>query len=75
MSGDWLSRFKLAIVNDNAEAIEALADEFNENSVDGVDDLREAQALLSEAVIVLENKKSKIEIELKKANKVRNYMF
>lgn len=75
MSGDWLSRFKLAIVNDDAEAIMALADEFDEKSVDGVDDLREAQALLSQAVAVLESKKSKIEIDLKKANKVKKYMF
>lgn len=75
MSGDWLSRFKLAIINDDAEAIISLADEFNEYSVRGIDDLREAQALLSEAVSVLENKKSKIETELKKANKVKQYMF
>lgn len=52
MSGDWLSRFKLAIVNDDAEAIMALADEFDEKSVDGVDDLREAQALLDRKSVV-----------------------
>lgn len=71
----WLGRFKLAIINDDADAIEALADEFNENSVSGIDDLREAQALLSSAIKVLEDKKSQLDKELKKANKVKNYMF
>lgn len=72
---DWLGRFKIAIINDDADQIEALADEFNEHSLRSLGDIREAQALLLSAVEVLQNKKDSIEKELQKANKAKKYMI
>lgn len=72
---DWLAKFKLAIINEDADAICDLVASFDNKSVSGVQNLREAQGLLSSAAGVLKKRQNELKSKMQNSNKLKQYMF
>ncbi|WP_169783925.1 hypothetical protein [Campylobacter curvus] len=71
---EWIKDLKLALLNEDLDAITALSDKFNESDFKNLEDMQEAQALLAQAKSFFENKSSHIQAELSKLQKAQKYI-
>ncbi|CAD7287010.1 hypothetical protein [Campylobacter suis] len=69
----WLDDFKLAIINEDFDAIKRLVASFNEQKFSSQDAV-EAQALTASAIEILKTKSKHIEGEIAKVNNIKRYM-
>ncbi|QKF61369.1 hypothetical protein [Campylobacter curvus] len=71
---EWIKDLKLALLNEDFDAIITLSDKFNESDFKNLEDMQEAQALLAQAKSFFENKSSHIQAELSKLQKAQKYI-
>lgn len=69
----WLDELKIAVANDDAEAIAALANEAP-SKFDSLEDALQAQELLGAAINLIQENKVKLGKELEKLKNVKKYM-
>ena len=69
----WLDDLKIAVANDDAEAIAALANETPSN-FDSLEDALQAKELLGAAINLIQENKAKLGKELEKLKNVKKYM-
>lgn len=69
----WLDELKIAVANDDAEAIAALANEAP-SKFDSLEDALQAQELLGAAIKLIQENKAKLGKELEKLKNVKKYM-
>lgn len=69
----WLDELKIAVANDDAEAIAALAGEAP-SKFDSLEDALQAQELLAAAINLIQENKAKLGKELEKLKNVKKYM-
>ena len=69
----WLDELKIAVANDDAEAIAALTNEVP-SKFDSLEDALQAQELLAAAINLIQENKAKLGKELEKRKNVKKYM-
>lgn len=69
----WLDELKIAVANDDAEAIAALTNEVP-SKFDSLEDALQAQELLAAAINLIQENKAKLGKELEKLKNVKKYM-
>ena len=69
----WLDDLKIAVANDDAEAIAALANEAP-SKFDSLEDALQAKELLGTAINLIQENKAKLGKELDKLKNVKKYM-
>ena len=69
----WLDELKIAVANDDAEAIAALANE-TPSKFDSLEDALQAKELLGAAKKMIQENKAKLGKELEKLKNVKKYM-
>ena len=69
----WLDELKIAVANDDAEAIAALANE-TPGKFDSLEDALQAKELLGTAINLIQENKAKLGKELEKLKNVKKYM-
>ena len=69
----WLDELKIAVANDDAEAIAALAGEAP-SKFDSLEDALQAKELLGAAINLIQENKAKLGKELEKLKNVKKYM-
>lgn len=69
----WLDELKIAVANDDAEAIAALANEAP-GKFDSLEDALQAKELLGAAIKLIQENKAKLGKELEKLKNVKKYM-
>ena len=69
----WLDELKIAVTNDDAEAIAALADE-TPSKFGSLEDALQAQELLSAAINLIQKNKTELGKELEKLKNVKKYI-
>ena len=69
----WLDDLKIAVANDDAEAIAALANEAP-SKFDSLEDALQAKELLGAAIHLIQENKAKLGKELEKLKNVKKYM-
>ena len=71
---EWIKDLKLALLNEDLDAIITLSDKFNKTDFKILEDMQEAQALLAQARSFFESKSSHIQAELSKLQKAQKYI-
>ena len=74
MSNKWLSEFKIAVANADADAIEKAIREFDESNFSGLEELNEAAALNSQAEEILKAKQNGVKEQMSKLQNIRKYV-
>lgn len=74
MSNKWLSEFKIAVANADADAIEKAIREFDEANFSGLEELNEAAALNSQAEEILKAKQNGVKEQMSKLQNIRKYV-
>ncbi len=69
----WLDELKIAVANDDAEAIAALANE-TPSKFNSIEDALQAKELLGAAINLIQENKAKLGKELEKLKNVKKYM-
>ncbi len=69
----WLDELKIAVANDDTEAIAALADE-TPSKFDSLEEALQAQELLDAAINLIQKNKTELGKELEKLKNVKKYM-
>ena len=69
----WLDELKIAVANDDAEAIAALADE-TPSKFDSPEEALQAQELLGAAINLIQKNKNELGKELEKLKNVKKYI-
>jgi len=69
----WLDELKIAVANDDAETIAALANE-TPSKFDSLEDALQAKELLGAAINLIQENKAKLGKELEKLKNVKKYM-
>ncbi|WP_122867694.1 hypothetical protein [Campylobacter showae] len=69
----WLDELKIAVANDDAEAIAALAGE-TPSKFDSLDDALQAQELLGAAINLIQKNRTELGKELEKLKNVKKYI-
>ena len=69
----WLDELKIAVANDDTEAIAALANEAP-SKFDSLEDALQAKELLGAAIKLIQENKAKLGKELEKLKNVKKYM-
>lgn len=74
MSNKWLSEFKIAVANADADAIEKAIREFDEANFSGLEELNEAAALNSQAEEILKAKQNGVKEQMSKLQNIKKYV-
>ena len=69
----WLDELKIAVANDDAEAIAKLADE-TPSKFDSLEDALQAQELLGAAINLIQKNRTELGKELEKLKNVKKYI-
>ena len=69
----WLDELKIAVANDDAEAIAALANEAP-GEFDSLEDALQAQELLAAAINLIQKNRTELGKELEKLKNVKKYI-
>jgi hypothetical protein len=69
----WLEEFKIALVNENIEAIEALADKVPAE-FKNIEEALQAQTLVGEAINLIQKSKADLSKEFEKLKNVKKYI-
>jgi len=69
----WLEEFKIALVNEDIEAIEALADKVPAE-FKNTEEALQAQTLVGEAINLIQKSKADLSKEFEKLKKVKKYI-
>ena len=69
----WLDEFKIAVANDDAEAIAALAGEVP-SKFDSLEDALQAKELLGAALNLIQKNRAELGKELEKLKNVKKYI-
>lgn len=69
----WLDELKIAVLNEDAQAIEALASEVP-GKFDNLDEALQAQELLGAALNLIQKNRAELGKELEKLKNVKKYM-
>ncbi len=72
MNTKWLKSFKIAIIEENVDAIDSLLNEIPEFR--RIDDMREAYALIGEAKKRFENEQSNIQQKMNKMKQAKKFL-
>lgn len=73
----WVTKFKLAVANEDLQAIEELADSFKDSNLENenLEVKLEARALIQTATMIITQKKEKLDLEFKKLQKAKKYVY
>lgn len=74
MNNKWLSEFKIAVANADADAIEKAIREFDEANFSGLEELNEAAALNSQAEEILKAKQNGVKEQMSKLQNIKKYV-
>ena len=74
MRNKWLTEFKIAVVNADADAIEKAIREFDEANFSGLEELNEAAALNSQAEEILKAKQNGVKEQMSKLQNIKKYV-
>ena len=74
MNNKWLSEFKIAVANADADAIERAIREFDEANFSGLEELNEAAALNSQAEEILKAKQNGVKEQMSKLQNIKKYV-
>lgn len=69
----WLEEFKIALVNEDIEAIEALADKVPAE-FKNIEEALQAQTLIGEAINLIQKSKADLSKEFEKLKNVKKYI-
>jgi hypothetical protein len=69
----WLEEFKIALVNEDIEAIEALADKVPAE-FKNIEETLQAQTLVGEAINLIQKSKADLSKEFEKLKNVKKYI-
>nr|WP_314889242.1 hypothetical protein [uncultured Campylobacter sp.] len=69
----WLEEFKIALVNEDIEAIEALADKVPAE-FKNIEEALQAQTLVGEAINLIQKSKADLSKEFEKLKNVKKYI-
>ena len=69
----WLEEFKIALVNEDIEAIEALADKVPAD-FKNIEEALQAQTLVGEAINLIQKSKADLSKEFEKLKNVKKYI-
>lgn len=69
----WLEEFKIALVNEDIEAIEALADKVPAE-FKNIEEALQAQTLVGEAINLIQKSKANLSKEFEKLKNVKKYI-
>jgi hypothetical protein len=69
----WLEEFKIALVNEDIEAIEALADKVPAE-FKNIEEALQAQTLVGEAINLIQKSKAALSKEFEKLKNVKKYI-
>lgn len=67
----WINDFKLAIIDEDVNSIEKLLD--TKISSTDINELRQAKALMDEALTLMQNKKNKVAVQIQKIQKAKKF--
>lgn len=67
----WINDFKLAIIDEDVNSIEKLLD--TKISSTNMNELRQAKALMDEALTLMQNKKNKVAVQIQKIQKAKKF--
>ncbi|ASQ30338.1 hypothetical protein CAV_0671 [Campylobacter avium LMG 24591] len=67
----WINDFKLAIIDEDVNSIEKLLD--TKISSTDMNELRQAKALMDEALTLMQNKKNKVAVQIQKIQKAKKF--
>lgn len=71
---NWINDFKLAFINEDIEKIIKISAKFSEQNFENLDQMQEAQALITQAIELLGKKSQHIQNELTKLQKAQKYI-
>ena len=74
MNNKWLSEFKIAVANADADAIEKTIREFDEANFSGLEELNEAAALNSQAEEILKAKQNGVKEQMSQLQNIKKYV-
>ncbi|WP_143116811.1 hypothetical protein [Campylobacter sp. MIT 97-5078] len=69
----WLSNLKLAIIEEDINALEDLLDSFAPQNMN-TQELIEAKALIEEAFVLMQNKKAVLAVNMKKIQRAKEFL-
>lgn len=67
----WINDFKLAIIDEDVNSIEKLLD--TKISSTDMNELRQAKALMDEALTLMQNRKNKVAVQIQKIQKAKKF--
>ena len=67
----WINDFKLAIIDEDVNSIEKLLD--TKISSTDMNELRQAKALMDDALTLMQNKKNKVAVQIQKIQKAKKF--